>query len=118
MSLGTAGNPFSVMLAAGSPGTPNATASVQTTDSSPHTLIAAAGTGVRTNISGLVITNESPTATVVSLSDGTVTYKFALAANGGMVNTVPLPATSTNTAWTVTSSAVVTLDFVVSYVKA
>jgi hypothetical protein len=97
------GNPFSV--------------SVQTTDNSLHTLIAAAGSGIRVNITGLIITNESGTATVISLGDGTVTYKIALAANGGIACMIPLIASNPNVAWTVTSSAVVTLDFIVNYLK-
>ena len=94
-------------------------ASVQTTDSSAHNLLASGGTGVYTDLVSLAITNESATATVVSLSDGTVVYKFALAANGGIVLQFPstLPASSTATAWTVTSSAAVTLDFVVTFAK-
>jgi hypothetical protein len=94
-------------------------ASVQTTDTGAHNLIAAGGTGVYNDLISLAITNETATATVVSLSDGTTTYKFALAANGGVVlqwNST-LPAASAATAWTVTSSATVTLDFVVTYAK-
>lgn len=94
-------------------------ASVQTTDTSSHNLLASGGTGVFTDLISLVITNETATATVVSLSDGTVTYKFALAASGGISTTFPstLPATSSATAWTVISSASVTLDFVVTWAK-
>lgn len=92
--------------------------SVQTTDTSGHTLIAAGATGVFNDIGWLVITNETATATVVSLSDGTTTYKFALAASGGGAFMLPMPlnATSSATAWTVTSSANVTLDFVGEYI--
>lgn len=91
---------------------------LQTTDASSHTLIAAAASTFA-DISLLVITNETATATVVSLGDGTATYKYAIASNGGAVVPFnpPLPATSANTAWTVTSSAVVTLDFSGTYVK-
>lgn len=94
-------------------------ASVQTTDQSSHNLLASGGTGVFTDLISLAITNETATATVVSLSDGTITYKFAIAANGGIVNqwNATLPASSSATAWTVTSSATVTLDFVVTYAK-
>jgi len=94
-------------------------ASVQTTDQSGHNLLASGGTGIYTDLISLAITNETATATVVSLSDGSVTYKFALAANGGIALTWPstLPASSTAMAWTVTSSATVTLDFVVTYAK-
>jgi hypothetical protein len=94
-------------------------ASVQTTDTGAHNLLASGGADIFTDLISLAITNETATATVVSLSDGTVTYKFALAANGGIVNqwNATLPATSAATAWTVTSSATVTLNFVVTYCK-
>ena len=95
------------------------TASVQTTDTGAHNLIAAGATGVTNDIVSLAITNETAASTVVSLSDGTKTYKFAIASGGGiMYNPVtPLPATSAATAWTVTSSAGVTLDFVCVYLQ-
>ena len=96
------------------------TASVQTTDTSAHNLIASGGGSVKTDITFLSITNETATATVVSLSDGTTTYKFAIPASGGgpiNLGRNALPATSAATAWTVTSSATVTLDFVAIYEK-
>ena len=91
-----------VNVAAGGGGairTPNVgTASVQSTSGSPSTLIAAVAANY-TDITSLVMTNEGASATIVSLSDGTVTYKYALAANGGIVMnfTTPLPASSINT---------------------
>ena len=93
--------------------------SVQTTDTSAHNLTASLGTGIYADLISLTITNETATATVVSLSDGTITYKIALAANGGICNPFPstLPASSTATAWTVTSSATVTLDFIAVFAK-
>lgn len=96
------------------------TVSVQTTDNSSHNLIAGAGAGIYTDILFLVVTNESATAAVISLSDGTTTYKIAVAANGGAVLPIPtpLPAASTNTAWTVQSSVnSINLDFIAIYVK-
>jgi hypothetical protein len=95
-------------------------ASVQTTDTSSHTIIAAQGSNVYADIVSLAITNESAsTATIISFADGTVTYKFALAAGGGIVLQFPstLPATSTNTAWTATSSGSVNVDFVTTWAK-
>ena len=93
--------------------------SVQTTDTGAHNLTASLGTGIYADLISLTITNETATATVVSLSDGTITYKIALAANGGICNPFPstLPASSTATAWTVTSSATVTLDFIAVFCK-
>jgi hypothetical protein len=93
------------------------TASVQNTGAS-GTLIGQIGS-TYCDIIDIVLTNESSTATVVSISDGTTTYKFALAANGGISKSyvTPLPATSTNTNWTVSNSASSTVDCVVLYVK-
>lgn len=95
------------------------TAAVSASAASGTSLIAAGGTGVFNDIVSLTITNESATATVVSLTDGTVTYKFAIAGNGGghFSFPTPLPATSTATAWTVGNSATVALDYVVLFVK-
>jgi hypothetical protein len=72
-----------------------------------------------TDIITFIATNESSTATIVSLSDGTVSYKFALAANGGIVINfpTPLPATSSATAWQVLNSAGVAVDYVAVYAK-
>lgn len=81
--------------------------------SSLVTFIAAQGSGLYADITSLIITNESATATVVSLSDGTTVRKYALAANGGMVAPFnpPKKAASSNTAWQVSNSAAVTLDY-------
>ena len=93
------------------------TASVQNTGVS-GTLIGQIGS-TYTDITNLVLTNETATPTVVSISDGTTTYKFALAANGGGVFpfSPPLPAASINTNWTISNSASSTIDAVVTYVK-
>jgi len=93
------------------------TASVQNTGVS-GTLIGAIASTYR-DITNLVITNETATPTVVSVSDGTTTYKFALAASGGGVFpfSPPLPAASVNTNWTVSNSGSCTIDCVVTYVN-
>jgi len=94
-------------------------ASAQSSSASPSTLIAAGGAGVYNDILTLILTNESTTtATVVSLSDGTNTYKFALSVNGGGVFQfpTPLPASSAATAWQFSNSAGVAVDCVVIYV--
>lgn len=95
------------------------TASVNASAASGTSLVAAGATGVFNDIISLVITNETSTATIVSLTDGTTTYKFALAANGGIVLnfSTPLPAASSATAWTCGNSATVALDYVVIYAK-
>jgi hypothetical protein len=88
--------------------------SYQSTAASPATMIASGGTGVFTDITELILTNESATATIVSISDGTIAYNFALAANGGLTKTfaTPLKATSAATAWTVSNSSAVNVDCV------
>lgn len=92
--------------------------SVQTTTASYITLIAAIAS-VFTDISALILTNESATATIVSVTDGTVTYVFALAGNGGGVFpfSPPLPASTVNTVWQIKNSAAVAVDVVGTYVK-
>jgi len=74
---------------------------------------AVGGAGIYLDISSFVVTNRSATATVVSLSDGTNTYTYAIAANGGMVYPppVPIPAATTATQWTVLNSAAVACDY-------
>jgi hypothetical protein len=83
--------------------------SVQSTSNSPSSLITA-GTGF-TDLVTLILTNEG-TATVVSISDGTNTYKFALGAGAGINVNFPstLPAATTATAWTISNSASQTVD--------
>lgn len=95
------------------------TASLTSASGSAVSLIPTGGSGVFNNIASLTITNESSTATVVSLADGAGnTYKFALAANGGITfnPAIPLPqGGSGNTAWTVLNSGAVSLDYVAIY---
>jgi hypothetical protein len=91
--------------------------SAQSTSSAPITLIAAGSVGVYNDIVTFICTNESNVATVVSLSDGTQVYKFALSPNGGGVFNflTPLPATNFSTDWTVSNSAGVPVDCVVVF---
>lgn len=93
------------------------TASVQNTGAS-GTLIGQIGS-TYCDIIQLILTNETATATVVSISDGTTTYKFALAANGGasIAFPTPLPAASANHIWQISNSASATVDCVAIYVK-
>ena len=77
-------------------GTTIGTASLSSSSASAVSLIAAGATGIFNNIASLTITNESSTATIVTLSDngsGGNTYKFAIAANGGISYNpaIPLP---------------------------
>ena len=93
------------------------TASVQSTSASPATFITAGGTGVYNDILELILTNESATATIVSISDGSTTYKFALAGNGGLTKSFanPLVQAGTATNWTISNSAAVNVDAVVVF---
>ena len=81
--------------------------------------IGAGASGVYNDIITFIATNRSSTATVVTLTDGTASYTFALAANGGIVVNfpTPLPATSTATAWTIGNSATVACDYIAVYAK-
>lgn len=94
------------------------TAALSSSSGSLTTLIAGVANKLN-DIVSLTITNESTTATVVTLSDGTNTYKFAIAANGGIVwnPPIPLPAASTGTDWKVLNSAAVALDYVALYIQ-
>ena len=86
---------------------------------SAQSLIGAGATGVFNDIITFIVTNRSSTATVVTLTDGTASYTFAIAGNGGMVINfpTPLPETSSATAWTVGNSAAVACDYVAVYAK-
>ena len=81
--------------------------------------IVAGASGVYNDIITFIATNRSSTATVVTLTDGTASYTFAIAANGGIVVNfpTPLPATSTATAWTIGNSATVACDYIAVYAK-
>jgi hypothetical protein len=86
---------------------------------SAASLIGAGADGVYNDIITFIATNRSATATVVTLTDGTVSYTFALAANGGIVINFPTPlcATTAATAWTVGNSGTVACDYVAVYAK-
>jgi 5-hydroxyisourate hydrolase-like protein (transthyretin family) len=107
-----------VVTLANGPRSALGTVSVQNTSGSPATFIAAGATGKYRDIVSLVFSNEAASATVMSLSDGTTTYMFALPASGGLVVNFPstLPATSTAIAWTLSNSASDTVDCVAVYV--
>ncbi|MFI4919881.1 MAG: hypothetical protein ACHP65_10040, partial [Legionellales bacterium] len=73
-------------------------------DTSSHTLIAASGSaGYYIDLTQLEITNGSNTNTVLTISDGTNNYNYALAPLGGVISKpgeYPKLAASANTAWT------------------
>ena len=87
--------------------------------SSGVSFIAAGATGVFNDIITFIATNRSSTATVITLTDGTASYTFAIAGNGGIVINfpTPLPATSSATAWTIGNSATVACDYIAVYAK-
>ena len=90
------------------------------TDNSSHTIITAGASGIFNDIISLAITNSSATAVFVTVSDGTASYIYAIAANGGIMiqPATPIPATSSATAWTATvSSGVSSIYYVAQFVK-
>lgn len=103
-----AGN-LHVAVASAIPRTALGVFSVQSTSSSPSTLIAA-GTGF-TDITTLILVNTG-TATIVTVTDGTTSYLFALAAGDGInLNfAATLPGATSATAWTISNSASQTVD--------
>jgi hypothetical protein len=74
------------------------------TDTSSHTLIAASGAaGFYVDLLNIEVTNGSNTNTVLTISDGTTNYQYAIAPLGGVVSQLgeyPKLAASANTAWT------------------
>ena len=82
--------------------------------SSPANFGTVGGTGVYLDLASFIVTNRSATATVLSLTDGTLTYTFAIAANGGLVHnpSVPIPASATATQWQVSNSGGVACDYI------
>jgi hypothetical protein len=72
------------------------------------------------DITSLTVTNGSATPTAVTLSDGTNSYVFNAGAGSGFTIPfgTPLPATSINTAWTLTcGTSVASIYVTIVYVK-
>jgi hypothetical protein len=87
--------------------------SVQSTDSSTHTLLAAQGSGVRSYINAIQLTNTSTTGTLVTLTDGTSTIYLPAPAGGGCVIPLPTPFRSAaNTAVTIQATTGVSTIYV------
>jgi hypothetical protein len=98
------------------------TAILNSNSSTTVSFITAGASGVFNDIISLIITNESATATIATLTDngsGGNTYKFALAGNGGIVVNfpTPLPQGTSAAAWQVLNSAGVALDWIAVYAK-
>jgi hypothetical protein len=75
-----------------------------TSSTTATTVVTAGGASVFTDLTSLTVTNSSATATLVTLSDGTVSMVFNVPGGGGftMPFNPPMPATTANTAWTLT----------------
>jgi len=84
-------------------------------------VLAAGGAGVFHDLANITIINGAATATVATLSDGTKTYLYPLAAaiGSGCVISLPTPrkATTANVAWTVALSVASTVQVHLDYVK-
>lgn len=98
------------------------TATLDSSSGTTVSFITAGAAGVFNDISSLVITNDSATATIVSLSDNGAAgniYKFALAANGGIAidYNPPLPQGTAAAAWQVLNSAAVSLHYIAVFLK-
>lgn len=87
------------------------------------TILAAGAAGVFHDITHIIITNQTATATNVTIKDstaGTTQMVIALDASGGGISSFPVPVKQTTAAnnWTATSSsAAVTLDIFIQAVK-
>lgn len=83
------------------------------------TIVAAQGSGVFADITSILLSNSSATATKFTLSDGTKTRVFYLPAGDmrGISLTVPYAATTANTVWTgTTATSVASVDVSVDFV--
>jgi hypothetical protein len=91
--------------------------SAQSTSASPVTMIPAGAAGIYNDIITLIFTNETNINTVVVVSDGTITYRYAISPYGGGVFNflTPLPASNSATAWTFSNTAAATIDCVGTY---
>jgi hypothetical protein len=113
------GNPISILNA---PRDLIGTVQLNSSSGSAVSFISAGAANVFNDIITLIITNETTTATIVSLSDngaGGTVYKFAIAASGGIVINfpTPLPQGTAAVAWDVLNSAAVALDYIAVYAK-
>ena len=91
-----------------------------TATTSPVTLIAAAGAGIFTDVTDVRLVNTSATGTEVDISDGTNTYYYYAPPTDmrGIVIQIPDPATTANTAWTITTlSSVTSVKATVKYIN-
>ena len=87
-----------------------------TSSTSATTIITAGASGVYNDIISLAITNSSATALIVTISDGTKSLVYAIAANGGIMiqPSSPIAATSAATAWQITCGTSVASIYVVA----
>ena len=75
-----------------------------TSSTASTTVVTAGASGVFNDVTSIVFTNSSSTATVVTLSDGTASYTYIVPPTDmrGVAYPVPLAETTAATAWTVT----------------
>jgi hypothetical protein len=82
--------------------------SASSTDASAHTLLPAAGSGVKNYVTGLQCSNTSATSVTITVSSS-ASGVFVVPAGGGTNPTFPVPlVTAANTAFTFTASSGVT----------
>ena len=90
------------------------------TAASATTVVAAGGSNVFTDLTAMTLINSGSSLVSATLSDGTKSYVYPLAPNGGGVAKTwhtPRKATTANVAWTVTLSAVGTVSCDIDFVK-
>ncbi len=92
------------------------TSTTITSSTGATTIVAAQGAGVFADLTSLIISNSAGTATLVTLSDGTKSRIFSIAATGGIVIPFarPLKHSTANTAWTLTCGTSVASIYVVA----
>jgi len=98
------------------------TASLDSSSGSSVSFITAGASGVFNDIISLIMTNDSSTATIVTLTDngaGGNSYKFAIAANGGAVMNfpTPLPQGTAAAAWQILNSAAISMHYVAIFAR-
>lgn len=93
----------------------------QLTTTSPAILISAGAAGIYNDILSLTFANEGTTASLVTISDGTVARKFAVPAaidtRGQSFSLAPMKATSAATAWTIQLGTQITMDYSAEYMS-
>ena len=98
----------------------NANQSTQINSTTSPVAVTGAPGGYYLDITSIVLCNTSGAGTTVTLTDGTLTYYFFVPAGDmrGATYSVPLKASSTTTAWSVTTlTSINSLWVTVQYIK-